>query len=213
MELNDYEGNYIPIETTFSSYPGCLSSTDDFYVTNHRLMVTETTIEVIDVSIYDNVKKEEEYIPNFMRVNSATFFSKSGKEWVDDISYNNSGTYSSQWMVVDYNKFENVKNEVNKNVNTNMKSRENNNENTNMKSRENNNENNMENTQNKDENNENSQNKDENNENSANNINLFDNSGILYVLEQTPNRIVSHDVSKYLYEVIKILIINIYSHY
>jgi hypothetical protein len=40
-------------------------------------MITETTLEVIDVNLYNAVKKPREYIPNFLRVNSASFFSKS----------------------------------------------------------------------------------------------------------------------------------------
>lgn len=63
---------------SFSSYPGTISSTDDFYVTNNKIIVTETTLDVLDMSLYQNIPAESEYIPNYMRVNSATFFSKSG---------------------------------------------------------------------------------------------------------------------------------------
>lgn len=65
-------------EMTFSSYPGCLSSTDDFYLTNHKLLIMETTLEVIDIKLYNSVKSPEQYIPNFMRVMAATRFSKTG---------------------------------------------------------------------------------------------------------------------------------------
>jgi hypothetical protein len=109
MELSDYKNNPVIVETTFSSYPGCLSSTDDYYITNNKLMITETTLEVIDVNDYDKVKKADKYIPNFMRINAATFFSKTGKEWIDNFSYYNSGTYSSQWMIVDYKVFYKMK--------------------------------------------------------------------------------------------------------
>jgi hypothetical protein len=141
MELNDYSGTFIKAESIFSSYPGCLSSTDDFYVTNNKLMVTETTLDVIDVSLYDYIKEVNTYIPNFMRVNSATFFSKSAEEWINNFKFYNSGTYCSQWMIVDYNNFESARAKYNN----------------------------------------------------------FEK--VLYVLEQTPNSIISHDISKYLQDV------------
>lgn len=65
-------------EMTFSSYPGCLSSTDDFYLTNHKLLIMETTLEIINIKLYDSVKGPDAYIPNFMRVLAATRFSKTG---------------------------------------------------------------------------------------------------------------------------------------
>ncbi len=42
----EFENNHeLPSsEMTFSSYPGCLSSTDDFYITNNNLVITETTL-------------------------------------------------------------------------------------------------------------------------------------------------------------------------
>ena len=90
----------------FSSYPGCLSSTDDFYLTNHNLLIMETTIEVVDLSLYKNELDENDYIPSFMRVLQPTFFAKSAKEWVEIFNKNKVGSYSSQWMILDYNIFE-----------------------------------------------------------------------------------------------------------
>ena len=109
MELRDYLGKDLTVETTFSSYPGCLSSTDDYYITNNKLMVTETTLEIIDINLYSKVKDISTYLPNFMRVNSATFFSKTASEWIENFSHFNSGTYSSQWMILDYKVFEKAK--------------------------------------------------------------------------------------------------------
>jgi hypothetical protein len=97
-------------EIQFSSYPGAISSTDDFYITDQKLMITETTLEVIDINLYKKyVKKEQEYIPNFMRVLAATRAARSAEEWVKHFSYKHSGTYCSQWMIVDYNIFEKIK--------------------------------------------------------------------------------------------------------
>jgi hypothetical protein len=76
FQLTDNEV-FFNSEITFSSYPGCISSTDDFYLTNYNLLVTETTLEVIDINLYSHVKPAEEYIPNFTRVLAATRFSKS----------------------------------------------------------------------------------------------------------------------------------------
>jgi len=94
---------------TFSAYAGTLSSTDDWYITNHNLLVTETTLEVIDIKKYAKTKGADSYIPNFLRVLSATRFARNGKEWCESISGYNSGTYSSQWMIIDYNKFNQIK--------------------------------------------------------------------------------------------------------
>jgi hypothetical protein len=146
MELNDIEKNNIDTEVIFSSYPGLISSTDDYYVTNNKLFVSETTLEIIDVNLYDYVKPADSYIPNFMRVNSATYFSKTAEDWIKKFSFFNSGTYNSQWMVLDFKVFEQNKKE--KNI-----------------------------------------------------------SKLLYVLEQTPNLMVSYDMTDYLLEVKIILYI------
>ena len=78
-------------------------------MTNNKLLITETTLEVVDIKQYDNVKKEEYYIPNFLRVMAATRVSQSAEEWINNFKQYNSGTYSSQWMIVDYNIFNKIK--------------------------------------------------------------------------------------------------------
>lgn len=102
-------------------------------------MITETTLEVIDIRQYDYVKKEEDYIPNFLRVMAATRLSKTAGEWVQILKKYNSGTYSSQWMIVDYNIVNQIKGTDNKPDN------------------------------------------------------------LIYVVEQTPNRIISYDISQQFY--------------
>ena len=69
----------------------------------------ETTIDVVDVNEFQYVKPADKYIPNFMRVLAATRFAKSSKEWINIFKTYNSGTYSSQWMIIDYNLFNKIK--------------------------------------------------------------------------------------------------------
>jgi len=89
----------------FSSYPGAVSSTDDYYVTSSGLMVTETTISLLTDEPYDHLDDTGKALPDFIRIMAATFAAQSGKEWVDMMDKSATGLYGSQWMVVDYNKF------------------------------------------------------------------------------------------------------------
>ena len=128
-------------EMTFSAFPGTLSSTEDWYLTNNNLLVTETTLGKIDIKRYSHTKKAKDYIPNFLRVLSATRFARNGKEWCQSLSTYNSGTYSAQWMIINYNKFKKIKGTKKK-----------------IK-------------------------------------------GLVYLLEQTPDRMVYHDISYYIHKV------------
>lgn len=86
---------------SFSSYPGCVSSTDDYYLMDNGLAITETTL---------NIPKEQEYsksarVPDFMRIMAANRLATGAYDWGQKMADSATGTYSSQWMIVDYNKF------------------------------------------------------------------------------------------------------------
>lgn len=102
----------------FSSYPGTLTSTDDFYLLNNQINVLETTLEILDKDLYLNHSaNSENHVPNYIRISVANRLAKSGKEWADIFKENNSGTYNSQWMIIDYKILDSVaENELFKSV-------------------------------------------------------------------------------------------------
>lgn len=90
----------------FSSYPGVAGSTDDYYLLDSGLVITETTISMMTDEPYDKLDDTKIQIPDFMRIMVASRLAKSGPEWAKMMSETSMGTYSSQWMVVDYGLFE-----------------------------------------------------------------------------------------------------------
>uniref|UniRef100_A0A0G4IAZ2 Phospholipase B-like n=1 Tax=Chromera velia CCMP2878 TaxID=1169474 RepID=A0A0G4IAZ2_9ALVE len=97
----------------FSSYPGCVTSTDDWYVTDSKLAVTETTLPVVNDAAFLDIPPASEHVPDFIRIMAATRLAGSAEEWAGIFSgeekggkfSRNSGMYNSHWMVVDYKKF------------------------------------------------------------------------------------------------------------
>lgn len=89
----------------FSSYPGVAGSTDDYYVMDNGIVVTETTISMLTDEPYDKLDDNGTMVPDFMRIMMANRLAKTGEEWANLMKQSATGTYSSQWMVVDYNKF------------------------------------------------------------------------------------------------------------
>lgn len=90
----------------FSSYPGVAGSTDDYYLLDSGLVVTETTISMLTDEPYDKLESNDEMVPDFMRIMLANRLAKTSHEWADLMRRSATGTYSSQWMVVDYKLFE-----------------------------------------------------------------------------------------------------------
>mmetsp|Transcript_161013 Transcript_161013/g.283761 ORF Transcript_161013/g.283761 Transcript_161013/m.283761 type:complete len:689 (+) Transcript_161013:103-2169(+) len=103
-------GDNVVQKMGFSSYPGVAGSTDDYYLLDSGLVVTETTISMLTDEPYDKLDDNGTMVPDFMRIMIANRLAKTGKDWVDVMKKSATGTYSSQWMVVDYNLFEPGKN-------------------------------------------------------------------------------------------------------
>jgi hypothetical protein len=96
-------------EVVFSSYPGTLTSNDDFYVINKKIVVLETTLEMLDKSAFKNhMPDADRHVPNYIRISVANRLANSAKEWTEIFKQNNSGTYNSQWMIVDFARFKNL---------------------------------------------------------------------------------------------------------
>jgi len=104
--LNKSKENVI----SFSSYPGTLTSTDDYYMTNAGLVVMETTLEILDKDLYSSVGEADNHIPNYIRIFVANRLATSAREWTEIFKKNNGGTYNSQWMIIDMNKIKEINN-------------------------------------------------------------------------------------------------------
>ncbi|XP_061912178.1 phospholipase B-like 1 isoform X2 [Entelurus aequoreus] len=87
---------------SFSSYPGFLTSLDDFYLLGSRLLVTQTSIGVFNASLFSQLSPHS--LLAWQRVRLANSLARSGEEWAQIFSKYNSGTYNSQYMVVDLSK-------------------------------------------------------------------------------------------------------------
>ncbi|XP_023216254.1 putative phospholipase B-like 2 [Centruroides sculpturatus] len=90
--------------SSFSSYPGCIFSGDDFYILSSGLVALETSIANTNTSSFQYIKPDRvvlEWIRNLVANRLAT----GGRNWADIFSLFNSGTYNNQWMIVDYKKF------------------------------------------------------------------------------------------------------------
>jgi hypothetical protein len=101
--------SFVNKKFSMASYPGYLSSTDDWVTAyDSQILVTETTNECL------SRKRLREYVqPNsvttVVRSIVASVMSNSGSEWFDVFSRENSGTYNNQWIIVDFKPFTNWK--------------------------------------------------------------------------------------------------------
>jgi hypothetical protein len=87
------------LTVAFSSYPGTLSSVDDFYVTDTDLYVTETTNQVFKTDLYDFIRPES--LLTWVRTIVANRLADNGKDWTQIFSEFNSGTYNNQFQILD----------------------------------------------------------------------------------------------------------------
>ncbi len=100
---------------SFSSYPGAISSTDDFMLTKEtRLAITETSLgprATKNWGSHDFVERERKHVPDYVHIMVVTRLARSGWDWMrkftDETNSKLTGVYNSQWMVLDYWKFQN----------------------------------------------------------------------------------------------------------
>lgn len=97
---------------TMSSYPGMVSSGDEFYTLSDTMAVFDTSLVDLRLTWYDDVAaaatsgSPASTIPMFMHLMITNRLSKSGSDWASMYTErNNAGTLNGQFMVVDYNLF------------------------------------------------------------------------------------------------------------
>uniref|UniRef100_A0AAV2LRY3 Phospholipase B-like n=1 Tax=Knipowitschia caucasica TaxID=637954 RepID=A0AAV2LRY3_KNICA len=90
---------YAAGKMSFSSYPGLLSSLDDFYLLGSGLLMTQTSISVFNSSLFSSLRPHS--LLAWHRVRLANALARTGPQWAQVFSKFNSGTYNSQYMVLD----------------------------------------------------------------------------------------------------------------
>jgi hypothetical protein len=95
----------------FSSYPGNLFSTDDWYTLSSGLAVTETTIDNHNTTLWKHVVPTGTVL-TWIRTMVANRLATNGPDWASSFSKYNSGTYNNEFHVVDYNLFEKYTNNL-----------------------------------------------------------------------------------------------------
>lgn len=101
----NYNDNATASKTiSFSSYPGMLSSFDDFYLTNTGIAAIETSVSVLNQTMYNgNINPTS--VLYWTRVMVATRTATSAEHWASTIAVQNSGTYNNQYVILDLKKF------------------------------------------------------------------------------------------------------------
>ena len=88
----------------FTSYPGLVSSGDDFFITSHNLAISDSNLLCLNTSLYESMTPSG--LPNWLRITAAATLATTAPEFVEYIQYNLTGTYPAQYLVVDYDLIE-----------------------------------------------------------------------------------------------------------
>ncbi|XP_026492159.1 putative phospholipase B-like lamina ancestor [Vanessa tameamea] len=96
----------------FAGYPGSVTSQDELYVikgVDHRLAITGTALKNYNNKLWKNVNITEQ-VPIGPRITAANHLASNVSSWGRTLARSNSGTGCKQWLVVDFNKFNQIMN-------------------------------------------------------------------------------------------------------
>ena len=86
----------------FSSYPGALSSIDEFYYLDSNLLVMGTSNTVLNNELYKLITHQSLLV--WVRQIMANRLASSAEKWTELFKMENSGTNNAQFMILDMNK-------------------------------------------------------------------------------------------------------------
>lgn len=92
----------------FPSYPGAVSSTDDYYVMSSGLAVMATSLVVLNPAVWLQMPTfpATPHIPNFAHVMAVNRLASNAVHWSRLYTAEMPASYAAQWMAVDYNRFQ-----------------------------------------------------------------------------------------------------------
>lgn len=90
---------------TMSSYPGCVSSTDDYFVTERGFVAMSTNLHIPMEGEYSVPAASNDGLPSFLRAVMATRLATQPRSWAKAYGYLAGIAGAKQWLVVDYGKF------------------------------------------------------------------------------------------------------------
>ena len=98
-----------------SSYPGTVTSIDDFLITGNNMLVTETTNPIYNLTLYyENIKPETLFVWQRMLVSSR--LASDSKVWTDAFQNHNSGTDNNQFIILDLKKVDTINKKIEDNA-------------------------------------------------------------------------------------------------
>ena len=98
--IRQYKTYVMPQATiVMTSYPGSISSIDDWYMSSHDLAITETTNGFSNNTLLQFIRPAS--VSEFHRAMIGNFLATSPLEWMQIFNTSNSGTYNNQYMVAD----------------------------------------------------------------------------------------------------------------
>ncbi|KAK3755109.1 hypothetical protein QZH41_017929, partial [Actinostola sp. cb2023] len=100
--LNIKESTTGSFKMSFSSYPGLISSLDDFYIMDSGLVLLETTYNVFNTSLFEHVQPQSLLAWQRVRLCQTLWreMAKNGREYLSSITQSR-GTYNNQYMILD----------------------------------------------------------------------------------------------------------------
>ena len=98
------KGNEKSKISVFSSYPAALSSIDEFYYLDSKLLVMGTSNSILTDSLYNFITHQSILI--WVRQIVANRLASSAENWTEIFSKENSGTNNGQTMILDMNKID-----------------------------------------------------------------------------------------------------------
>ncbi|EFJ48982.1 hypothetical protein VOLCADRAFT_90360 [Volvox carteri f. nagariensis] len=105
-QLSGPSGGPVNTRVSFSSYPGQISSADDWYMLGNGLVVTETSLDTYDRNRYNaSYGCTTSSLLSWQRVLAANLLAVDGPSWAELAASYNGGTYNNQYLIVNLNLF------------------------------------------------------------------------------------------------------------